>query len=481
LAESLVLSAAGGAIGLLLGAAGKNMIVASYPPGVPTWLNWNFDGTVYAFLVAVTLLTGLLFGFVPALQAARGGLGGALQATGRVTGGRSWLRGGLVVTEVALAMILLIGAGLMVRAYLNVASVDPGFDASDLLIARVSLPATEYPEGNMRVRFFEELVDRVGGLPAVTSATATSLLPVGSFQGAYFGVEGGEAETGSLPVVTFTRVTPGYFETLGIPLLEGRALRAGDGAPGTPEVLLITRTAAERFFPEGSALGKRVKFGPVDNPESAFKTIVGVVDDVMQTGIGDGYFPGVYVPLAQSPVTSMALVVRAAGDPGAVVGTVREQLWQMDNDLPVYDIATMRERIAQDDWEQKLFTRVFASFALIALVLASVGLYGLVSYGVAQRSREIGVRMALGADRSSVVAMVVRQGMKLTAVGLALGLLGSVAVTQVIESLLFGVSPTDPATFGGIFVVLAAVAFVASWLPARRATRIDPVTALREQ
>jgi predicted permease len=484
LTESVMLSAVGGVFGLFIGAAGKNMIVAAFPEGVPTWMNWDFDATVYGFLVAVTLLTGMLFGFAPALHASRGNLGATLRSTGRAAGGRrrSWLRGGLVVGEVALATILLIGAGLMVRAYINVSTVDPGFDADDLQALWVALPESEYPEAVAQQRFFDELVERVRAVPGVEAAAATTLLPVGSFSGTYLGVEGNEStDTSTLPVVTYTKVTPGYFETLGIPLIEGRVFAENDGAEGTPEVLLVTQAAAERFWPGESPLGKRVKFGPISNAESAFKTVVGVVGDVMQTGIGDDLFPGVYIPVAQSPASSMALVVRAPGGPGAVLGAIREQLWQIDDDLPIFGVTTMRDRMANDDWEEKLFTRIFSTFAVIALVLAAVGLYGLVSYSVAQRTREIGVRIALGADRRDVVRMVVRQGMALTAIGLLLGLLGSWGVTRVIAGLLFGVSPTDPATFGGILFVLAAVAALASYLPARRAMRVDPVTALREQ
>ncbi len=482
LTESLVLSTVGGAIGLLVGAAGKNMIVAAFPADVPTWLNWSFDANVIGFLVGVTLLTGVLFGFVPALQASGGNPGGSLRSGARAAGsrGRSWLRGGLVVAEVALAMILLIGASLMIRAYVNVSAVDPGFDPDALLTLRVALPDTKYEQEEAQTSFFEELIDRVGALPGVDAAAATTLLPVGSFQGTYLGVEGSQPdESGVLPVVTYAEVSPGYIETMRIPVTEGRSFDRRDGAAGTPEVLLVTNTAAERFWPGENALGKRVKFGSTDDPESAFKTVIGVVGDVMQTGIGDSIFPGVYVPMRQSPAATMTLVLRAGGDTATTVAGVRDTLRQIDAALPIYDVTTMHERIAQDDWEQKLFTRIFSAFAMIALVLASVGLYGLVSYSVAQRTREIGVRMALGADRGSVVRMVVRRGMKLTAAGLVIGLLGAWGVTRVIGSLLFGVSPTDPVTFGGIFLVLAVVAAVASYLPARRATRVNPVAALR--
>ena len=482
LTESLVLSGVGGSIGLLLGATGKNVIVAAFPPDAATWLNWDFDANVYGFLVVVTLVTGLLFGFVPAVQASRGHLEATLRSGARAAGGRgrSWLRGGLVVAEVALAMILLIGASLMVRAYINVSSVDPGFDPEDLLTFRVSLPETEYTEPEIQGRFFEELVEGVRGLPGVADAAATTLLPVGSFQGTYIGVEGSQPDaSGVLPIVTYAEVTPGYIETMRIPVAEGRTFRDRDGASGTPKVLLVTRTAAERFWPGESAVGKRVKLGSVEDPDTEFMTVIGVVGDVMQTGIGDPLFPGVYVPTEQSPARSMIVAVSARGGVDALVGSVRDTLAQLDDNLPLYDVATMETRIAEDDWEQKLFTRIFSAFALIALILASVGLYGLVSYSVAQRTREIGVRMALGADRASVVRMVVRQGMKLTAAGLATGLAGAFAVTRVIAGLLVGVSPTDPLTFGGIFVVLGTVAAVASYLPALRATRVDPVSALR--
>ena len=484
LTESVLMAAIGGFFGLFIGLAGKNMIVAAFPESVPTWMDWSFDATVYAFLVAVTLATGLLFGFVPALQASRGNLGTALRSGARAAGGRgrAWLRDGLVVAEVALAMILLIGAGLMVRAYVNVTGVNPGFDPENLQTFWVALPEAEYAEPDSQYRFFEELVERIEALPEVESAAATSLLPVNSFQGPYLGVEGTEsADAGTLPVVTYARVTPGYIEALGVPLIEGRTFESGDGADGTPEVLLVTRATADRFWPDESALGKRVKFGPVSDPESEFKTVVGVVGDVMQTGIGDPVFPGVYIPARQRPGAAMAIVARAPRGTDAVLPSIREQLWEIDDDLPIYGAATMRYRINNEEWEKHLFTRIFSIFAVIALALAAVGLYGLVSYSVAQRTREIGVRMALGADRGTVVGMVVLQGLRLTVLGLLLGLLGAFGVTQLIESLLFGVSPTDPATFAAIFVVLATVALLASYLPARRATRVDPVLALREQ
>ena len=485
LTESLLLATAGGAIGAILGLVGKNLIVSAMPTGsVPLWLTWEFDARVYAFMFAVTLVTVFLFGFVPALRASRADVGSTLKDEGRAAGNRrkSWMRGSLVVAEVALALVLLIGAGLMMRAYLNVQGMSAGFDPDGLLTARVTLPEADYEDGPARARFFEAMLERVEALPTVEAASVTSLLPVGSFSGAYLGIEGNDSENlADLPIVAYTRVSASYLETMRIPLLQGRGFERRDGAEGTPEVLLVSRDAAHRFWPEESPVGKRVKFGPTNDPDSGWKTVVGVVDDVMQFGLGEDPFPGVYVPYKQSPVASMAIVARTDGDPGAVVAALRQEVWAVDDNLPVYLVQTMQARIDQDDWEEKLFTMVFGAFAVIALALSSVGLYGLVAYSVAQRRREIGIRMALGADRHNVVRMVVRQGMKLVVIGLVIGLVGALGITRVIASLLIGVSPTDPLTYSTIALTLAAVAFAASYLPARRATRVDPVRALREQ
>ena len=485
LTESSLLASVGGAIGVFLGVWGKNLIVSSFPAGtVPIWLDWDFDGLAYAFLVGVTLVTGLLFGFVPALHASRADVGSTLKDSGRAseTRRKSWMRGSLVVAEVALALVLLIGAGLMMRAYLNVQRMNPGFDPEGVLTAWIALPETDYQEDAAKARFFDEVVDRVRALPGVEGAAATSMLPVGSFSGVYLGIEGSDStEVSDLPIAAYTQVTDGYFETMRIPLLEGRAIRRGDGAEGTPSVVLVSREAAERFWPEESPLGKRVMFGPTNNPEGVWKTVIGVADDVMQFGIGDPIWPSVYVPHAQSGPSSMSVVARASGDPATLVAALREQVWAVDDNLPLYRIQTLHQRIALDDWEEKLFTGIFGTFAVIALVLASVGLYGLVSYSVTQRTHEIGIRMALGADRGNVVKMVVHQGMRLVIIGLVIGLVGALGVTRVISSLLIGVSPTDPLTYASIAITLAAVTFAASYLPARRATRVDPVRALREQ
>ncbi len=483
LTESLMLAVVGGGIGMLLGALGSSLIIASFPPNVPTWLDFSFDGTVYGFTVAVTLITAVLFGFVPALRSSGGAPGASLQQSSRAMAGRgrSRLRAALVVAEVALAMILLIGAGLMMRAYVHLNTINPGFEVADLLTFRVSLPEPDYPENGDRVRFFDELLEEVAAVPGVTAAAGTTLLPVGSFSGTYFGIEGNESEgTGTLPVVTYATVSPGYIGTLGIPLLQGRAFRQGDGAEGSPEVLLVTREANDRFWPGESAVGKRVKFGPTGDPDSEWKTVIGVVDNIMQIGIGADDFPGVYVPYEQRPAAGLNLTIRLGAAPGDVMPAIRDRVWAIDPDLPVFNVMTMAERIAQQDWEQKLFTRIFGTFAIIALMLASVGLYGLISYSVAQRTAEIGVRMALGADRRSVIRMVVRQSIVLVGLGLGIGLVGAFGITGVLDSMLVGVSATDPLTFGTIFAVLVAVAATASYVPALRATRVDPVRALRE-
>jgi predicted permease len=480
--ESLVLSTAGGALGLVLAVWGLKLLLTAVPVELPFWMRFDLDGRVLGFTVAVTLLTGIVFGAAPALQASKIDLNKTLKEGGRSAAGGAGLRrlrSLLVVGEVALALILLVGAGLMMRSFLRLQRVDVGLDPTNVLTATVPLPQAKYREPERQSAFFQQLVERVGHLPGVRAAGAVSNLPLdGSRWGRSLTVEGRPVlAVGEAPMINHCVVTPGYFSALGIPVLTGRDIAEADGRDA-PRVTVVDERLAREYWPGESALGKRVRFGPPESNEP-WHTVVGVVGDVRHERPDAVTRMSVYVPYQQITVRQMTLAVRTANDPAGLAAAVRSQVRELDPAQPLTGVRTMEEVVSRAVWQPRLHTILFGVFAAVALLLAAVGIYGVMSYAVTQRTHEIGIRVALGARNTDVLRLVVGQGMRLVIVGVGLGVVGALGVTRLLESLLFGVSATDPATFAGVAAALSAVALVACYLPARRATRVDPLVALR--
>jgi putative ABC transport system permease protein len=480
LTESLLLAIIGGASGVLLAFWMVDILVAFSPEGTPRTDEIGIDGRVLAFSLATALLTGLISGLVPALQASTPNLNDALKEGGKGTQSGSHgrrARSILVVSEIALALMLLIGAGLLMKSFLRLQSVDPGFNPKNLLTAVISLPRASYPDRPRFVAFYAQLLDRIKTLPGVQSVGAISNLPLGGGRtDSDFSIQGRpQPEPGEHPVAWYDSVTVDYFRTMGMRLLEGREFTERDNQDG-PKVVIISEALARRYFPGEQAVGKFLQFG-----EKNVREIVGVMGDVKQFGLETDARPSMWFSAGQIPDRGMYVVVRTSGDPAALASALRSEVWAIDNNLAVAEVAPMEKIVSESIAQPRFILLLVGFFAVVALVLAAVGIYGVMSYSVTQRSQEIGIRMALGAQASDVLKMVVWQGMALTAAGVAIGLAGAFAVTRLMGSLLYGVSATDPVTFGMIALILAGVALGASFVPARRATKVDPMIALRHE
>ncbi|HEX8190085.1 MAG TPA: ABC transporter permease [Pyrinomonadaceae bacterium] len=481
--ESLVLSAAGGALGLILALWGLQLLLTAVPVELPFWMKFDLDGRVLAFTAAVSLLTGVVFGAAPALQASKVDLNATLKEGGRSDGhagaGMRRLRSLLVVGEVALSLVLLVGAGLMMRSFLRLQQVDVGVNPDHVLTMTVPLPSAKYRELERRSAIFQQLVGRVRALPGVREVGAVSNLPLsGSLWGRSLTVEGRPVlSVGEAPMINHCVVAPGYFRAMGIPLLTGRDFAEADAQDAT-KVTVVDERLARTFWPGESPLGKRVRFGPPESNEP-WHTVVGVVGEVRHERPDAATRMSVYIPHQQAPVRQMTLAVRTGGDPAGLAAAVRSQVRELDPDQPVTDVRTMEEVLTSAIWQPRLHAILFGVFAAVALALASVGIYGVMSYAVTQRTHEIGIRIALGAGPRDIVRLVVGHGLALTLVGVALGAASAFALTRVMTSLLFEVSAADPATFAANVALLTAVSLVACYIPARRATRVDPLVALR--
>jgi putative ABC transport system permease protein len=481
--ESTLLALLGGALGALLALWGADSLVRLIPQDVPRLAEIGLDRRVLLFTTALSLLTGLLFGLAPAVEASKSDLTESLKEGGRGSSEgrhRNRLRSLLVVTEVAVALVLLVGAGLLIQSFRRLQRVDPGFNPHDVLTFKLSLPDTQYSAAR-QLDFLQQLIARLDRLPGVRSSSAVLPLPLSTDEiDTLFGIEGRPVAEADRPRTSYSWVEPEYFRTMGIPLRAGRDFTALDDLRATP-VVIIDETLARRFFPHQNPLGQRIKpgigNGYKDGPP--LREIVGVVGDVKQTSLQGEPISGVYVPLAQSPGMSLTAVVRADVEPRSLVSAVRKEVAAMDRDLPVYEVKTLDDYLAASVAEPHFNTLLLGVFAGLALALAAVGLYGVVSYSVTQRTHEIGVRMALGAERYDVLRLVVRQGLLLVLAGVAIGLAAALALTRLMSSLLYGVRPTDPATFAFVSLILAGVALLASYIPARRAAKVDPMVALR--
>jgi len=482
LVESTLISSAGGILGVAFATWLLRALVAAAPDGTPRIATVSIDGTALLFAFSAAAVCGVVFGAFPAFQAA-GADGQQALIRGRAAGfsvRSHHLRRGLIAIETALALVLLVGAGLMIRTVQRMASVDTGFNGDHLVTARFTLAGPKWKH-ETRVPFYRDLLDRVRAVPGVTSAALTYSLPIDGSQwnSIFIVADKPVPERPQLPVAAFNPVTNGIFETMGIRLLRGRLFSNVDTATST-QVIVINETLAKHLWPGEDAVGKRLKQGwPED--KSPWKEVVGLVADVKLNGLTVETPSEVYMPATQESQNYMNLVVRAAIEPNAIVPSIQAAVHGLNKDLPLYQTRTMDEVLGASIAQQRMLMLILIVFAAVALTLASVGLYGVVAHGVTERTHEIGVRMALGAEPRHVLGLVVRQGLSMALLGTALGVGGAVALSRSVQSLLFGVTATDPATFGAVVAMLLSVAFVACYVPAWRATRVDPTTALRSE
>jgi predicted permease len=487
LTESVIVALTGATLGVAFAYAFLQWIKASILGGIPFWMHFTIDAPVLAFTIAVAIGTGILFGLVPALQSAHPNLNETLRdagARGSSAGrGRQRLRSSLVVGEVALSLVLLVGAALLIRSFVGMQSVKPGFDPSHLLTMRITMTGPAYDSAYKRLAFLDRLLERLNGRPGVVSASITNNIPLGgSNNDNFFIAEFQNVKLGSEPLLEIRWVSPRYLETLRVPLLVGRMFTqqewADSGVAG--RVAVINRYMAQKFWQSPrNAIGKRFKFGYATDTLNRWVTVIGVAEDVKHRQLTEKPdFQG-YMSYRQSGWNGAAIVVRTLGEPTQATPTVLAALKEADPQLPAYRVLSMDANIERSYWQQSLYGKMFGAFAVIALVLAAVGVYGVISYAVSQRTQEIGVRVALGAQRGDVVRLIVAQGATLGGIGIAIGLIGALLVTRFLRTLLFGVSPFDVPSFAGVAAMLAAIALLASYLPARRAAKVDPVEALR--
>ncbi len=486
MAESALLATFGGVLGLGLAYASVKMLAALSPVNLPRMGELAVDGRVLFYALGLSLATAVVFGTVPALRASRGDLAAGLRDEGRGASagrGRQRTRAALVVAEVAIALVLLVGTGLLIRSFAELQKIDPGFRADGVLAVDLSLPRAAYPEDADVIGFFDRLRHNVAALPGVESAAFVRVLPLDSTIGdAGIDVEGiVEEEGGYNPKGDWQVVSPGYFETLGLALVRGRFFTDADRADSQP-VAAINERMAELYWPGEDALGRRFKVGR----EEQWRTVVGIVGDLRHNGIRAEIKEKFYIPDSQFGAVygvrrAMTLVARTAVGPASLAGPIRAEVRRLDADLPVIDVRTLDDVMAATVAEPRFTTLLMTTFAALALVLAAVGIYGVLSYAVGTRTREIGIRMALGAERGAVRRMVLGQGLRLTVAGAVLGLAAAALMARWIESLLYGVAPLDAVTFAAVPAVLLAAALAAIYLPARRATRVDPMRALHHE
>ncbi|HKQ52489.1 MAG TPA: ABC transporter permease [Pyrinomonadaceae bacterium] len=482
LTESVVTALVGGALGLLLAMWGVDLLVSLSPENLPRVKEVTTDWRVLGFTLVVSVLTGVMFGLFPALATSKTNLTETLKEGGRgaAGAGRQRLRGLLVVAEVALSLVLLVGAGLLVKSFLRLSSVDVGFVPTNVLSMQLSLPPTNYSDPRRRANFYDQLAGRLESLPGVQAAGTVSELPLsGQENDTFFNIEGKPAAAfGSTENDANIRgISPAYFHALGVPLVKGRFFEQRDNMD-SPKVVIVNDSFVKRYLPGEEALGKHliIDYGP-----EPFKAeIVGVVGGIRHSSLAQAEPSAeMYVSVLQAPSFRTNLVVRAAGDPVQLTAAIRSEVQALDKDLPIYNVKTMEQHISASAAQPRFRTLLLGIFACVALVLAGIGIYGVISYSVTQRTHEIGLRVALGAQRGDVLRLVVWQGMRMALVGICLGVAGAFVVTRVMSSFLFGVSATDSLTFVGVSLLLAVVSFLACYLPARRATKVDPMVALR--
>ena len=479
LTESVLLAAIGGAIGVLLGVWGVAALVAVAPDGAPRINEIGLDGTVLTFAILLTLLTGVLFGLAPALQASRAEFTTALKEGARGTAGGAGHRARriLIVAEVAIALVLLVGSGLLLRTFLRLQAFDLGFDPQRVLTGTVIPPATKYPTGAQRIAFYDQLVERTAALPGVQIASISSVIPFAGDSDMTVWIEGRPLpRDDSEALATWYRlVSADYLKAMAIPVHRGRGFVRNEPAP----VVIVSDTAVRRFWPSEEPLGRRVRFS--DKADAPWFTVIGVTGDVRVSGARGDARPEMYLPYWQLPEPGVNVVLKTAGDPALLAGPLRQAVREIDRDMPVSAIAPMTSLVADSISQPRFFALLVAIFAALAMTLAAVGIYGVMSYAVAQRTSEIGVRMALGAAGQDVFRLVVGDGLRMAALGVIIGLAGAFLIARSLTTLLFGIRPGDPLTFLSTGALLLAVAALASFIPAVRAARVDPMVALRRE
>ena len=480
LAEGLVLAVSGGALGLAAAVASMRALRAWLPPDLPRVGEVRLDGTILLFALAISLVSGVVFGAVPAFQASSGDLSGQLKAGSAgagESGGKKRLRSLLVVAETAIAFVLLIGAGLLMKSFVRLQTVPIGFNASGVLTAGLSLPRSQYAKPEEWLGFYRRLVERLKTEPGVEAVAAALPLPMtGGGLNFAFSIEGrAAAGPGADLSANYTALTPDYFRVLGVPLLRGRLFAETDAA-SSPKVCVISDAFARRHLAGEDPLGKRLLFG---FKEAIARTVVGVVGDVKRDGPGAPSQPEMYVPFDQDPWWAAYLAIRAHGDPVALTAAVRRAVSDLDPSMPVSDIEPMSQVVSDSVREPRFRTTLLGLFGVTALLLALIGIYGVIAYDVGRRAREIGIRLALGARNADVLRLVVGQGLALTGAGLAAGAVAAALLTRFLSTLLFETRPLDFATYGGVAVVLLGAGLAACWIPARRALKIDPIRVLR--
>jgi putative ABC transport system permease protein len=482
LTESSLLAISGGVVGLALSILLTKLLIAMSPPDLARLDEVGLDAGVLGFTVGVVALVGLLFGLAPALQASKPDLNDVLKEGGRGSSeghGRNRVRAILVVSEIALSLLLLIGAGLLIKSFMVLRDVKAGIDPHNVLTMRIGLPGKKYKEPQQQATFFRELTKRASALPGVESAGAVLSLPLGGINSTYgrsFVPEGRPLVPEESFQTEHFAMAGDYFQTMRIPVKAGRTFTDHD-TPETTPVVIINETAARRAFPGQDPIGKRIV---VWREEKFAREIVGVVGDVKATTLNEEVPCQIYVPHAQDAGWgTLGLAVRTKGEPGALTSQVRDVILSLDKDQPAFDIKTMDEAFSESVAKTRLIVLLFGVFSVFALLLATIGIYGVIAYSVAQRTHEIGIRLALGAQRRDVLRMIIAQGMILALIGAGLGLVGAFAVTRLMRSLLYGVSTTDPLIFIGVPLLLTLVALAACYIGARRATKVDPMIALR--
>jgi len=487
LTESILVALVGATLGVAFAYAFLQWIKANILGGMPFWMKFTIDGPVLLFTIAVAVTTGLLFGLVPALQSARPNLNETLRdsgargtSAGRV---RQRLRSSLVVGEVALSLVLLVGAALLIRSFLGMQSVKPGFDQSNLLTMRLTLSGPSYDSTYKRFAVLDRFLTDLNARPGIVAASITNNIPLSNNNNnSFIVVENQPTQLGSEPLLEIRWVSPKYLETMRIPVRRGRMFTQQEWADSgvTGRVAVINEYMAQRFWKtDDEALGKRFKFGSANDTSNRWITVVGVAADIKHKQLSQKPDLQGYMPYRQGGWNTTSIVVRTRGEPTQATSTVLGALKQIDPLLPAYRIMSMDANIQQSYWQQSLYGKMFGAFAAIALVLAAVGVYGVISYAVSQRTQEIGVRVALGAQRGDVLRLIVGHGALLGGAGIVIGLAGALGVTRFLRTMLFGVSPFDPGSFVGVSLLLTTIALLASYIPARRAAKVDPVEALR--
>lgn len=479
LSESILLSLIGGILGMTLAASMVPVLRAFSPGSVPRLAETRLDFSVVIFSVLLSLITGILFGLVPALQASAGNLHQTLKEGSRGSsdgGHRGRLRGVLVIAEIGVALILMTGAGLLMQSFSRLMNVNPGFSSSQLMTFPLNLPPNHYAQPEIQTQFYRQVMERVKTIPGVDAAGYTSYLPLsGGSRFVYFCPEGTVCQgIGKDPLIAMRQVSSGYFDTVRTPLFQGRVFTVRDTA-SSPPVVIVNQTVADRYWPGQNPIGRHL----ANSRDMIQREVVGVVADVKFNALNVASTEEMYVPLEQIPWPATTLIVHSASNPEALVSAVRAKISEVDPTLPVSNVASMESVVASSVAQPRILSEFVGVFAGFALLLAAIGIYGVMAYSVAARTQEMGIRMSLGAEQRDILKLVVKQGMRLALIGVAIGVVASLALTRLISTLLFGVSASDPLAFSIAAAVLVATALVACYLPARRATRVDPIIVLR--